>query len=306
MVRIPITDEVAPECPVLDSAFVNEKNVVVQWSASPDLDLVGYKLYYDTISGGPYQGTASVVGSSSPILLPNDTSTYVKGLEFGKTYYFCLTAIDRSNNESDLSNEIELKTWSNNRPVLYNQKFICQRSMAKGATVGTLIAEDRDAGQVLAYYLSVENTCDVFALDSITGVLTVDKPEKLSYSVPSFEVKAGVKDNGDHPLSAAATILVQLDPAVSVKEPLTRVDCFHFSPNPASDRLDIYFNKEIQHNGGKLRILTGQGTIILLKDYPLSFPEFDMVDIKSIPAGAYLIVIQTKGGMETEKLIIVK
>jgi hypothetical protein len=301
-----MTDELAPECPVLDTAFISERNVVVQWIASPDPDLVGYKLYYDTISGGPYKGTASVIGSPSPVSLPDVTSAYVKGLKFGKTYYFCLTAIDRCNNESDFSNEIEMRTWANNRPFLYNQRFICLRSMAKGATVGKLLAEDRDTGQKLTYYLSDDNTCDVFALDSITGFLTVDKPEKLSYAVPSFEVKAMVKDDSDQPLFAYASILVQLDPEVGIKVPLVRIKNFYISPNPAGNQLEVYFNEAIRKNKGKLQIITEQGIPVYSKNYPLSFPDSEIVDLTLMQDGVYLVIIQTKEGIGTEKLIVIK
>ena len=38
--------------------------VTLEWDASPESNLIGYKVYYDTESGHPYGGTKSVEGDS--------------------------------------------------------------------------------------------------------------------------------------------------------------------------------------------------------------------------------------------------
>ncbi|UCH46147.1 MAG: fibronectin type III domain-containing protein [Nitrospiraceae bacterium] len=65
-------------------------------------DLAGYKIYY---------GTESNVYLDS-LNVGNVTSYRVKNLVSGNTYYFTVTAYDRSGNESQYSNEVSLITSS--------------------------------------------------------------------------------------------------------------------------------------------------------------------------------------------------
>ena len=63
-------------------AEVTMKNyqVHLHWHSVADLDLVGYKIYYDKESGAPYNGTASVQGVPSPVEAGIDTSFVISGL----------------------------------------------------------------------------------------------------------------------------------------------------------------------------------------------------------------------------------
>jgi len=218
------------------------------------------------------------------------------------------TATDRCNNESGYSNEYMLKTKFNSRPVLYNRKYIIQPGLPKGTIVDTLMAEDADVGQTLTFYLDEENTCDVFSLDPVTGTLKVDKPEKLTNLTAdtTFEVKAGVRDNGDIQLFDDALIWIELDIKTHISKPESEEKYFEIKPNPASSALEVHFFTKEKNSGGKIKILTGQGQIVYSKDYPVRFPETDLLDVSSILPGAYFIVIQTKEEKGTEKLIIVR
>jgi fibronectin type 3 domain-containing protein len=59
--------------------------------------IVGYNVYRGTISGGPY---AKV--TPSPVTSLGDTDSSVSS---GQTYYYVVTAVDSSNNESADSNQ---------------------------------------------------------------------------------------------------------------------------------------------------------------------------------------------------------
>jgi hypothetical protein len=59
-------------------------------------DLDGYKVYYGT-SPGTY---------GTPLNVGNVTTYTIGNLSSGTTYYFAVTAIDISGNESDYSNEV--------------------------------------------------------------------------------------------------------------------------------------------------------------------------------------------------------
>ena len=75
-------------------------SVTLTWKANSETDLAGYKVYRSTISGRYEQ--ANVV----EMLRGNVTTYQVSGLEFGKTYFFVVTAFDIAGNESGYSNEV--------------------------------------------------------------------------------------------------------------------------------------------------------------------------------------------------------
>jgi hypothetical protein len=304
-INVPIVDSQAPQIPVIVNAFVDENDVSVSWTSPWDQDLAGFKLYYGTVSGGPYKGNASVLGDPSPILLGNETSTRVMGLQPGKTYYFCVTAIDRCNNESSYSNEYMVKTRFNSHPVLYNSKYTITTRLPRGYILDTLIARDPDAGQTLTFYLNEKNTCDIFSLDPVTGVLKIDKPEKLTADT-TFEIRASVKDNGEIQLSDDAMIWIKLDFSTVIPETKKMKEYFDIKPNPASTAIEVHFIRRDNNAGGKIKILNAQGQIVLSKEYSGHFPETDMLDVSSILPGIYFIEAQTKEGSGTEKLIIVR
>ena len=88
----------------------------LQWQASPDARVTGYKVYYHVgPSAPPYRGSEANEGSS-PILVTledvmevatGDTCEFtVTGLDASETYYFVVTAHDGHDNESNYSNEV--------------------------------------------------------------------------------------------------------------------------------------------------------------------------------------------------------
>jgi len=74
----------------------DQYSLTLDWNPSPSPDIVGCHLYYGTVSG-EYTNTV-VVGDV--------TTVTVSGLLSGVTYYFAVTAVDASGEESDFSNEI--------------------------------------------------------------------------------------------------------------------------------------------------------------------------------------------------------
>ena len=73
-------------------------SATISWDANSEPDLAGYKIYYGHSSGN-YQ---------SQIYVGNVTSHRLTGVEEGQQYYFAVTAIDFSGNESNFSNEVEI------------------------------------------------------------------------------------------------------------------------------------------------------------------------------------------------------
>lgn len=74
----------------------------VSWDANTEPDLAGYKIYFG-LSSGSY-GSQIQVGN----IINSRMSVRVNGLELGREYFFVVTAIDFSGNESGFSNEVNI------------------------------------------------------------------------------------------------------------------------------------------------------------------------------------------------------
>jgi hypothetical protein len=89
-------DSTPPVPPQGLSRQVSGSSVVLSWSANTETDLAGYNVYQRTSTG--IYGTPSSLGK---------VSTYtVSGLTAGNTYYFAVSALDNSSNESGNSSEV--------------------------------------------------------------------------------------------------------------------------------------------------------------------------------------------------------
>jgi fibronectin type 3 domain-containing protein len=71
-------------------------SATLTWTASTS-SVVGYNVYRSTISGGPY-----TLITGSPVAGTTFTDTSVQA---GVTYFYVVTAVDASGNESAFSNE---------------------------------------------------------------------------------------------------------------------------------------------------------------------------------------------------------
>ena len=79
-----------------------QESAKLTWSPNQESDLAGYKLYYGE-SQGNYNGGGN---QPSPTSTGKSTSQEITGLKPGEDYYFTLTAVDTSGNESLPSEEI--------------------------------------------------------------------------------------------------------------------------------------------------------------------------------------------------------
>ncbi len=102
--------------------------VTLGWSPNSEVDLAGYKVYYDIDGGHPYSGTTDIMGGmspgDSPIVYwmrgkrpPGNTTDYeiednsnpeatLHIIDTSKVWFFVLTAFDIEGYESDYSNEL--------------------------------------------------------------------------------------------------------------------------------------------------------------------------------------------------------
>lgn len=111
-----IIDQSAPASPLLVAAMPAENNTVkLLWTAGLESDLLGYKIYLTTTPGQWYQESCDRGQSPVEIKSPSMTSDGLCTVELSDlgdnvTYYFKVSAIDTSYNESDYSNILTITT----------------------------------------------------------------------------------------------------------------------------------------------------------------------------------------------------
>lgn len=92
----PEGDVTPPAAPTNLAATAGNNSVSLNWDDNSEPDLDSYNVYRDTTAGGPYTQIASGVATSDFV---DNTVTN------GTTYYYVVTAVDTSTNESSNSNE---------------------------------------------------------------------------------------------------------------------------------------------------------------------------------------------------------
>jgi hypothetical protein len=85
----------------LPFSIANAASVILTWNRSSG-DVAGYTVYYGKYSRN-YQ---------NEVVVKNNNSCTISGLDNSTTYYFAVTAYDSRNNESNFSRELSYKTLS--------------------------------------------------------------------------------------------------------------------------------------------------------------------------------------------------
>jgi len=117
-------------------ATVDASDIRLTWNANGEPDLAGYTVHWG-VTAGSY--SASAAGGS-------ETSYTVTGLEDGTTYFFAVSAVDFSGNESGYSSEISAT------PVSSTPEVVSAPSTPSGPATGnpkrnyTFLASESSAG----------------------------------------------------------------------------------------------------------------------------------------------------------------
>lgn len=135
----------------------------------------------------------------------------------------------------------------NRAPVLTNSTFRISEGATTGTTIGTLLASDSEAGSTLTYTITAGNTGSAFAVNSSTGVLTVNGALSFA-SLPTYALTIQATDAGG--LTSTAEIIIEVRPlgikrqvwtgvTGSTVADLTALGTYPNSPNSTS-YLDIF------------------------------------------------------------------
>jgi hypothetical protein len=166
----------------------------------------GQTLTYSIVSGNT--GNAFQVNAASGILSVLTPSALVVNTTFA------LVVKVQDNGAGNLWSQATMTVTVSNinqNPVIVNQSFSVAENSVSGTVVGTVIASDPDAGQLLTYSILSGNTGNAFQIISSTGVLKVATPSAINFEVnPTFALIVKVQDNGAGSLSSQATMTINL------------------------------------------------------------------------------------------------
>jgi VCBS repeat-containing protein len=110
---------------------------------------------------------------------------------------------------------------SGNPPTVADATFAINENLVSGSVVGTVVASDPDASETLSYAITAGNTGGAFAINSTTGVITVDNAAAVDFETnPTFALTVEVTDSEVPMLSDTATITINLN---NVNDPPTVV-----------------------------------------------------------------------------------
>ncbi|MGD0572694.1 MAG: cellulase family glycosylhydrolase [Sedimentisphaerales bacterium] len=98
-------DSTPPAAPSGLSATAGDANVLLVWNNNTEPDFNGYNVYRSTISGGPYTRQNGALFSSPNFIDGNVTN--------GTIYYYVVTAVDTSLNESADSSQVSARPQTN-------------------------------------------------------------------------------------------------------------------------------------------------------------------------------------------------
>ena len=82
------------------TATTGDQQIDLHWNPNSEADFLRYRIY-----GGTASGPTTIIDSTAGGKL-NDTTATISGLTNGTTYYYRITAVDSSGNESAYSNEV--------------------------------------------------------------------------------------------------------------------------------------------------------------------------------------------------------
>ncbi|MCF8107449.1 MAG: SLBB domain-containing protein [Desulfohalobiaceae bacterium] len=92
-----------------EAAKKETQSLTLRWNPAEAPNLAGYKIYYDTKPGPPFDPPEEdlLQEGDSPLVVDKETTRIaLHGLTQGKEYYFAITAYDDAGRESDFSNLI--------------------------------------------------------------------------------------------------------------------------------------------------------------------------------------------------------
>jgi hypothetical protein len=183
---INLLDNAPPATPTGVSVTAGQSRIWVSWRTNSEPDLAGYRVYYRMgASGPPWDGTAAVEGTPSPVMVTG-TNILLRGLALGANYFVAVSAVDTTGNESPLSGPSQVTTTAT----------------PPGPPTAVVARFGADGTNILMWALSEDdgyNDRDVVRYDVLRAVLPGGSYAKVA------EVGAGIGLYSETNLTVSAT-----------------------------------------------------------------------------------------------------
>ena len=174
-------------------------SAVLSWQANSEPDIAGYSIYYGTLSRS----------YSSPIPVGKITTYTISNLDEGKKYYFAVTALDTSGNESGYSTEVS-KVISSSSPPPSGSSFQVSLWWTEYVNRSTIVPVKIYDGTTLIDTIRVNqkanggkwNVLGAYNFSSKPKIIVVSEGNRLITSADAVRLISGTGskiyiDNGD-------------------------------------------------------------------------------------------------------------
>ncbi len=200
LITVNLNDVAEDVLTVKDQSFAIDEN-------SPAGTPVG-KIVASGSSGTPaFAITAGNTGDVFDISDGEITVSKQPDFETAQSYTLTVTVSDSVTEVTALIT-ITVNDLSEYSPVAEDAEFSVDENSPAGTVAGTVTASDEDVKDTLSYRITGGNTDDAFAIDSKTGVITVNDSKKLDYeTTPVFSLSVQVSDSVN---TATATITINI------------------------------------------------------------------------------------------------
>jgi hypothetical protein len=162
-----------------------------------------------------YAITAGNVGSAFAINPLTGQITVAGALDFESQAQYVLTVTVTDDADPALSDTATITidlTDVNEAPLAVDAGFSVAENSAALTVVGTVAASDPDAGDVLGYAITTGNVGSAFAIDPLTGEITVAGTLDFE-TLAEYILTITVTDDADPALSDTATVSITVIPA---------------------------------------------------------------------------------------------
>ncbi|KKU41894.1 MAG: hypothetical protein UX58_C0005G0044 [Candidatus Wolfebacteria bacterium GW2011_GWB2_46_69] len=142
------------------------------WNANNESDLSGYKVYYDTTS---HSGNCPSGFGLNVVSVGNVTTHTFNNLTDGQTYYFQVTAIDTSSNESTCSAQVSKVIAATDTTTPITTASPLGGSYASAQTVTMSVNE------TATVYYTLDGSTPTIASTQYTGPISITSTKTLKY-----------------------------------------------------------------------------------------------------------------------------
>ncbi len=168
----------------------------------------GQTLTYAITAGNT--GNAFSIDPSTGLITVNNAAA----IDFETNPVFNLTMLVTDNGTPVLSSTANLRitlTNLNDAPVVPPQTFTLPENSPLGTIVGTVVANDGDAGQTRTFAITAGNTANAFTINASTGEIRVNNAAAIDFEVnPFFNLTVSATDNGSPAATGSGVVTVNL------------------------------------------------------------------------------------------------